>query len=88
MVKKSKDWFVYILECADNTLYTGVAMDVDKRLIEHNTDDKLAAKYTRVRRPLKLVYQESCVSRSTAMKRECAIKRLSRKAKQALILSR
>lgn len=87
MTSKVKDWFVYILECADNTLYTGITKNVDKRLVEHNSDGKLAAKYTRVRRPVKLLYQESCDSRSTATKREMAIKRLSRQAKLQLIAS-
>jgi len=81
------NWHVYIVECADKTLYTGITKDVEKRLVEHNTDNKLAAKYTRVRRPVELMYQESCTSRSTATKREMAIKCLSRQEKQQLISS-
>jgi len=75
---------VYILECADKTLYTGIAMNVEKRLIEHNTSEK-GAKYTRVRRPVKLVYMEDAKDRSTACKREYAIKQLSRAQKLELI---
>ena len=75
---------VYILECADKTLYTGIAIDVDKRLIEHNKSDK-GAKYTRLRRPVKLVYTEDAEDRSTACKREYAIKQLSRSKKLQLI---
>ncbi len=80
------DWFVYIVRCADDSLYTGIAKDVDRRIQEHNEGDKLAAKYTRARRPVALVYQESCESRSVATKREIEIKLLSRKEKK-LILS-
>lgn len=78
------DWWVYILCCADDTLYTGVAKDVAKRLDEHNHSPK-AAKYTRVRRPVAVVYIEPVSDRSAAMKREIAIKALSRKQKKLLI---
>ena len=83
----NKSWFVYILRCADESLYTGIATDVDKRIEEHNTDNKLGAKYTRARRPVTLVYTESCASRSDASKREMQIKKLSRQQKQLLIAS-
>ena len=79
------DWAVYILRCADDTLYTGVTKDVDKRLTEHNTDNAKGAKYTRARRPVVLVYQEACESRSAACKRESAIKKLARGEKLLLI---
>ena len=78
-------WNVYILRCADSSLYTGIAMDVNKRLEEHNSDNKKAAKYTRARRPVKLVYSETCKNRSEAASREASIKRLSREEKQSLI---
>ena len=78
-------WYVYILQCADSTLYTGVTTDLQRRLQEHNQSKRLGAKYTRVRRPVSLVYQERAESRSGACKREAAIKKLSRKAKQQLI---
>lgn len=80
-----KPWFVYILRCADDSLYTGVALDVDKRLDQHNGIDKNGAKYTQARRPVKLVYHESSVSRSEACKREYAIKSLSKLQKEQLI---
>jgi putative endonuclease len=78
-------WFVYVLRCADDTLYTGIATDVQRRLQEHNGDARLAAKYTRSRRPLELVYSEPALDRAAACRREQVIKRLSRWAKLALI---
>ncbi|MDH5231576.1 MAG: GIY-YIG nuclease family protein [Gammaproteobacteria bacterium] len=78
-------WFVYILLCADDSLYTGITRDLEGRLEQHNYDDKLGAKYTRGRRPVSLVYQEELPSRSAAAKREYAIKRLSKQNKLALI---
>lgn len=77
-------WYVYILRCRDNTLYTGITTDPQTRLAEHNTGQN-GAKYTRARRPVSLLYTESATSRSAALKREIAIKRLSRQAKLALI---
>jgi putative endonuclease len=77
-------YYVYILQCSDNTLYTGIATDVDRRLDEHNNSDK-GAKYTKVRRPVKLVYSESQDDRSSASKREYIIKKLKRKEKLELI---
>ena len=79
------DWFVYIVRCADDSLYTGITKDVNRRVQEHNTGDKLASKYTRARRPVVLVYQETCESRSVATKREMEIKLLSRKDKNILL---
>ena len=78
---------VYILRCADGSLYTGYATDVDKRLREHNGEinHKAAARYTRGRRPVSLVYREECSTRSEALKRECAIKALTRTEKLLLI---
>lgn len=76
-------WYVYILKCADGTLYTGVTIDVDKRVLAHN-EAKTGAKYTKARRPVKLVYQEALTGRGTALKREAAIKKLSRAEKQLL----
>lgn len=81
----TKTWFTYILRCSDNSLYTGVALDVDKRLDQHNGIDKNGAKYTQARRPVKLVYREPSLSRSEACKREYAIKSLSKQQKEALI---
>ena len=76
-------WWVYVLECRDGSLYTGVAKDVAKRLAEHQKG--AASKYTRSRMPLALVYREPTQTRSTALKREAQIKRLSRPGKLLLI---
>ena len=77
-------WQVYIVECADRSFYTGITTDIQRRLTEHNSDKK-GARYTRTRRPVKLVFEQSFKSRSTALKRESAIKQLSRKQKAELI---
>jgi len=77
-------WHVYILRCADDTLYTGVTIDVARRVAEHNDSPK-AAKYTRVRRPVTLVRTESFLSRSEACVREAAIKKLTREEKLQLL---
>lgn len=81
------EWFVYILRCNDGSLYTGVAKDVHRRVEEHNSDNQRGAKYTRARRPVRLVYQEQVVSRSAAGKREYEIKQLNKTAKEQLIRS-
>ena len=78
-------YIVYILRCADKTLYTGIAVDIEKRLLEHNGKRRGGAKYTHGRRPVKLVYMEKCTSRSVALVREHAIKKLSRVDKNVLI---
>ena len=80
-----KRWCVYILRCADNSLYTGVTLDVLKRLDEHNGVEKNGAKYTQARRPVTLVYQEPSSSRSHACKREYEIKNLTKLQKEDLI---
>lgn len=77
-------YFVYILECNDKTLYTGITKDIKKRLDEHNTKDS-GAKYTKARRPVKLLYHETASNRSIASKREYEIKKLSRAKKILLI---
>ena len=76
-------WTVYILQCRDGTLYTGYTDDIARREAVHNSGR--GAKYTRSRLPVKMVYHESFATRSEAMKRECAIKRLSREQKLKLI---
>jgi predicted GIY-YIG superfamily endonuclease len=76
-------WFVYLLRCADGSLYTGIAKDVTRRCRQHNAGT--ASRYTRCRRPVCLVYQEAQPSRSTASKREAAIKALSRREKESMI---
>ena len=76
-------WFAYILRCADDSLYAGTAKDVAARLAAHNAGR--GARYTRGRGPMVLVYSEACGSRGDALKREAAIKRLTRADKDALI---
>lgn len=80
------EYWVYIAKCADDTLYTGMTTDVERRIGEHNTGS--GAKYTRSRRPITCVYKEQCESRSAALKREAQIKRLSRRDKQKLIANK
>lgn len=77
-------YYIYILKCADKTLYTGITVDLNRRLTEHN-DSKLGAKYTRMRRPVKLIYSKKFRNRSLASKEEVRIKNLSRKDKLELI---
>lgn len=77
-------WCVYILKCADNTLYTGVTTNLERRVVEHNAK-KSITKYTRVRQPVELVYSEKCKNRSEATQKEAAIKKLSRLEKKKLI---
>lgn len=79
-----KLWYVYMVECVDNTLYTGITTDIDRRISEHNSIG-LGAKYTRSRQPVELAYLESCENRSIASKREYAIKKLKRIEKLSLI---
>ena len=76
--------YVYILECSDKTLYTGTTNNIEKRIQEHN-NTRTGAKYTRTRRPVKLVYVEACSTPSIALKREAEIKKLSRAQKLLLI---
>ncbi|MCF6221349.1 MAG: GIY-YIG nuclease family protein [Robiginitomaculum sp.] len=76
-------WVVYIVRCADGTLYTGITNGLDKRLQAHNAG--LGAKYTKSRGPIELVYSEMAADRSAASKREYAVKKLSRAQKLDLI---
>ena len=78
--------YVYIVRCADRSLYTGIARDVDARVCQHN--DGSGAKYTRGRRPVTLVYIEEIKERGLALQREHEIKRMSATSKRALIRSR
>ncbi|HYE60077.1 MAG TPA: GIY-YIG nuclease family protein [Candidatus Kapabacteria bacterium] len=75
---------VYIVRCADDSLYTGITNDIDKRMRNHN-EGKAGAKYTRSRRPVTLVYTESVGTMSLAKKREAAIKKLTRQEKIQLL---
>lgn len=81
-----KVWHVYVLRCGDDTLYTGITTDVQARLSTHRSGK--GAKYTRGRLPLELVYEEVCEGKSQALKRELAIKALSREEKEQLIKTR
>ena len=84
MEKNSEDsWKVYIVRCSDDTLYTGVTKDLDRRIEEHNSGS--GAKYTRSRTPVELVWSETKPSRSEAQKREHEIKSFSREKKLELI---
>ena len=76
-------WYVYIVRCADGSLYTGITKDVESRVSLHNAGR--GAKYTRARRPVELVYREMVSDRGAAVRRECAIKRLRPIAKRNLI---
>ena len=81
-------YYVYMVECSDGTYYTGITTDIKRRIEEHNTSEK-GAKYTRTRRPVKLVYSEEYPDRSSASKREWEIKnKFTRAEKQKLLLSR
>lgn len=78
-------YYIYIIQCADDTLYTGITTELERRVEEHNSSDK-GAKYTRVRRPVALVYSEEHSDRSSASKREYEIKKkMSRAEKLELI---
>ncbi|SDO84327.1 GIY-YIG nuclease family protein [Desulforhopalus singaporensis] len=82
----SRVWYIYILRCRDNSLYTGITTDPARRLAEHNSGTR-GARYTRSRRPANLVYIEQTSSRSNASRREAAIKKMTAPAKQKLIES-
>ena len=75
-------FYVYVLRCSDATLYTGWTGDIQRRLRQHNAG--CGSKYTRVRQPVALIYWEECSDKSAALKREAAIKRMSRRQKLAL----
>ena len=77
------DWHVYIVRCADGSLYTGIAKNVESRVSQHN--EGTGARYTRGRRPVTLVYRESARERGAALRREHMIKRMSRVEKNRLI---
>ena len=77
-------YFVYILKCSDETLYTGITTDISRRLKEHNGSTK-GARYTKVRRPVELMYSEELEDRSSASKREYQIKQMTKKKKLELI---
>ena len=79
-----KLWYTYIVRCADNSLYTGVTTDIDRRLTEHNTSRR-GAKYTRSRRPVTLVYLTEGMDKTSAFKLEAQIKKKSKRDKETLL---
>lgn len=79
-------WFVYLVRCADTTLYAGVTTDLDRRVTAHNQGR--GARYTRGRGPVHLVWSKNCPSQSEALREEAALKRLTRAQKEALVKSR
>ncbi|MFH0838587.1 MAG: GIY-YIG nuclease family protein [Candidatus Omnitrophota bacterium] len=81
--KRDRMWYVYIIQCADDTLYTGTTTDIPRRVKEHNS--KKGGSYTRTRVPVKLVYKEPQTTHSSALKREEQIKRWTKSKKLALI---
>lgn len=92
MVKNKNDnklsaevWFLYILRCKDGSLYTGITKDLERRFKMHT--EGRASRYTRTRRPLKLVYKEVCQSHTQALVRECQIKEFSKEKKEKLATS-
>lgn len=82
--RSEKGWFVYMLECADGTIYTGCTTDVDRRVREHNTSSR-GARYTRSRRPVRLLISFPMNSRSAALREEIRVKRLPRAEKLRLV---
>ncbi len=80
---KNNSWILYILRCNDGSFYTGITNDLARRFNQHR--DGRASRYTRSRRPVRMVYGELCASRSHALRRESAVKALSRKEKEILI---
>lgn len=83
MGARARRWLVYVLRCADGSLYTGITTDPDRRLAQHNAGT--ASKYTRCRRPVVMVHREARRDRGAALRREAAIKALSRRQKETLI---
>ena len=82
--KKSEPrWFLYMLRCKDNTFYTGITTNLERRLTQHN--DGIASRYTRSRKPVVMVYNENCDDRSSALKRESAVKKLTRTEKELMV---
>ena len=77
-------WYLYIIRTNQGHLYTGITQDVERRFMEHKEGDKKAAKYLRGKGPLKLVFQKEIGSRSSALKAECALKKLSKQQKESL----
>ena len=82
----TRPFFVYVMECADGTFYTGISNNLEKRLRQHNGEIVGGAFYTRNKRPVKLIYKEEYETHKEAMRREFAIKKLTRKQKELLLI--
>ena len=82
---QEKSWLVYVLRCADHSLYSGITLDMARRLSEHNQQPGRAAAYTWSRRPVRLVYKEAHQGRAAASRREAEIKKMNRADKEQLI---
>ncbi len=82
-MKKPFKWFLYMLRCKDGSFYTGITLEPPRRLAQHNAGK--ASRYTRARLPVKMVYLEKCKTRSLALRREYAVKSLTRRQKENLI---
>lgn len=80
-------WFVYIIKCADETLYTGITTDIQRRLSEHNSSEKWA-KYTKMRRPVEMVFSQVCDDKSQASKLEYKIKKYTKQQKLTIIATK
>ena len=83
---RKEKWFLYILKCSDGTFYTGITKDIERRLTAHNNGK--GAHFTRSRRPVEIIYQETLKSRTQALVREFAVKSLPRKKKELLVAAR
>lgn len=83
-MKPTKIWYVYMVRCCDNTLYTGITTNIGRRIKEHNGPGS-KTRYTRSRQPVQIVYHERAANRSEAGKRECLIKKMTRQQKEKLI---
>ncbi len=86
-MEKQQTWHVYILRCADGTLYTGITTDLERRLKEHNSSDR-GARYTRSRRPVRLAWSEKAENHAAASRREYDIRKMNRHGKLALLAGR
>lgn len=86
IVKKKSTFCVYILKCSDDTLYVGSTNDIERRLHQHN-NAKAGAHYTKIRRPVSIIYSETCKTLGESRSREAAIKRLTRAKKLELVIS-
>ncbi len=84
--ESEESWLLYVLECQDGTYYTGITKDLERRIVQHNRGT--ASRYTRTRRPVKVIYSESCGSHPSALVRECAVKALSREEKEKLVIKK